>query len=144
MSDNVQDPVDSVSPGETAELARRAQIGDLTLLQDLYEKVAPALYVWTRGRFDSIAAMVAAVLLFTSPRIVADLCSNLKDTPEMVFFALTLLAVAAAYERGSAPGVAASGMLWGLALGTKANALFLPAILVLTVVVVAFVRFWRA
>ena len=50
MSDNVQDPVDSVSAGETAELARRAQIGDLTLLQDLYEKVAPALYVWTHAR----------------------------------------------------------------------------------------------
>ena len=45
----------------------------------------------------------------------------------MVFFALTLLAFAAAFERGSTIGVAASGVLWGLALGTKANALFLPA-----------------
>jgi hypothetical protein len=102
-----------------------------------------ALYVWTRRRFDSIAAMVAAVLLFTSPRIVADLFSNLKDTPEMVFFALTLLAVSAAFERGSAGGVAASGLLWGLALGTKANALFLPAIVLVTIVVATRPLAWR-
>jgi hypothetical protein len=102
-----------------------------------------SLYVYVRRRFDAIAALTAAVLLFTSPRIVADLLSNLKDTPEMAFFALTLLAFAAAFERGSAPGVIASGLLWGLALGTKANALFLPAIVLITVVVSARPAPWR-
>ncbi len=102
-----------------------------------------SLYVYVRRRFDSIAALVAAVLLFTSPRIVADLCSNLKDTPEMVFFALTLLAFAAAFDRGSALGVAASGVLWGLALGTKANALFLPAIVLVTVLIATRPPAWR-
>ena len=102
-----------------------------------------SLYIYVRRRFDSIAALSAAVLLFTSPRIVADLCSNLKDTPEMVFFALTLLAFAAAFDRGSTIGVAASGLLWGLALGTKANALFLPAVVLVTVLVATRPPAWR-
>jgi hypothetical protein len=61
----------------------------------------------------------------------------------MAFFALTLLLFAAAFERGSAPGVAASGVLWGLALATKANALFLPAIVLLLVAVAARPRRWQ-
>jgi hypothetical protein len=104
--------------------------------------LAAALWTWVRRRFDAAAALAAVVLLFTSPRMVADLCSNIKDTPEMVLFALTLLAFSAALERGSAAGIAAAGLVWGLALGTKANALFLPAIVVLTALLAPGPR-WR-
>jgi hypothetical protein len=105
--------------------------------------LAAALYIWVRRRFDATAALVAVVLLFTAPRLVADLCSNLKDTPEMVFFALTLLAFASAYERGSSLGIAGAGALWGLALGSKANALFLPPIALLVVLIATPPLAWR-
>jgi Dolichyl-phosphate-mannose-protein mannosyltransferase len=102
------------------------------------------LYVFARRRFDTAAALVACALLFTSPRIAAHLLSNVKDVPEMALFSLTLLAFAAAWERGSVAGVAASGVLWGLALGTKANALFLPAIVISTVLFAVRPPAWRA
>ncbi|MDX1383101.1 MAG: glycosyltransferase family 39 protein, partial [Thermoanaerobaculia bacterium] len=87
-----------------------------------------ALFAWTRRAFDTTAAVVACAVLVTSPRLVAHTLSNIKDVPEMVFFALSLLVFAHAWERGSGRGVIAAGLLWGLALGTKANALFVPPI----------------
>ena len=80
------------------------------------------------------AAVLATLLLFLMPRVVADLMANIKDFPEMVFFSLTLIAFFTAYEKGSALGIIASGLLWGLALGTKANALFIAPIVILFVV----------
>jgi hypothetical protein len=105
--------------------------------------LAAALYAFARRRFDATAGAVAVVLLFTSPHLVAHLLSNVKDVPEMVFFALALLAFAAAYERGSATGLVGAGAIWGLALGTKANALFLPPIVLATVLVAAAPPRWR-
>ena len=105
--------------------------------------LAASLYVFVRRRFGSVAAAVAVLLLFTSPRIVAHLLSNVKDAPQMALFTLTLLLFAAAYERGSAPGLLGAGALWGLALGTKANALFLPVIVLLVVIGAERPRRWR-
>jgi hypothetical protein len=105
--------------------------------------LAAALFVFVRRRFDATAGLVACLLLFTSPRMVAHLESNIKDTPEMALFALTLLAFVSAWERGSSAGVVLSGVVWGLALGTKANALFLPAIVLLTVLVSTTPPSWR-
>ncbi|HVR41155.1 MAG TPA: glycosyltransferase family 39 protein, partial [Thermoanaerobaculia bacterium] len=78
-------------------------------------------------------AVLAIGLLFLMPRMVADLFTNIKDFPEMVFFSLALLVFHHAYERRSAGAIIASGAIWGLALGTKANALFLPPIVALFV-----------
>jgi 4-amino-4-deoxy-L-arabinose transferase-like glycosyltransferase len=89
------------------------------------------LYRFVERRFSPAAAALAVVLLFTSPRIAVHMMVNIKDFPQMVFFGVTLVAFYAAWERGSAGGIVASGLLWGLALGTKANALFLPFVIVL-------------
>ncbi|HVR30842.1 MAG TPA: glycosyltransferase family 39 protein [Thermoanaerobaculia bacterium] len=105
--------------------------------------LAAALYVFVRRRFDATAALASCVLLFTAPRIVAHLCSNVKDPPEMALFALTIFAFAAAYERGSTLGLAGAGVLWGLALGTKANALFLPAVVLVAIAVGRRPERWR-
>ncbi len=79
---------------------------------------------------ESMAAAVAAtIFLFLSPRIVAELMANIKDFPEMVFFSLTLLAYFVAWERQSTRLLIAAGVLWGLALGTKPNAVFLPFVI---------------
>jgi len=95
------------------------------------------------GDAGAPAAIVSTLLLFLMPRVVADLMANPKDIPEMVFFSLTLIAFFAAYERGSALGIAASGLLWGLALGTKANAMFLPFVIVAFLFVRGLPDAWR-
>ena len=76
----------------------------------------------------TLAALTATLLLFLAPRIAADTLSNVKDYAEMVFFSAALIVLWRAVERESRALVVASGILAGLALGTKANALFLPPI----------------
>ncbi|MEE2776438.1 MAG: glycosyltransferase family 39 protein [Acidobacteriota bacterium] len=94
-----------------------------------------ALFEWMRRYYDSLAAVVACGLLLTSPRLVVHALSNIKDTPEMVFFSLALLAFGHGWQRGSARWIVAAGLVWGLALGTKANAIFVPPIALATVLV---------
>lgn len=87
-----------------------------------------AFYPFVANRLGTLAALTATALLFLSPRIVFDMMANTKDFPEMVFFSLALIAWFVALEKGSAVGIVGAGVLAGLALGTKANALFLPLI----------------
>lgn len=92
-----------------------------------------ALLIWVFFRFlertfDTLTALAALGFLLTSPRIVSHLMANVKDFPLMVFFTWATVAFFRAYEAGSSRGLLAAGALWGLALGTKANALFLPII----------------
>lgn len=86
-------------------------------------------------RWGLVAGVAAAGLLFASPRIVAHLMANIKDFPLMVVFALTAFAFLRADERGSVPGLLGAGVLLGLCLGIKANALFFPLIPVLMLLV---------
>jgi hypothetical protein len=87
-------------------------------------------YRWIESRRTTLAAVAATLFLFLSPRIVADALANVKDFSEMVFFSATAIAYFLAIERGSTRLTLAAGVLLGLALGTKANALFLPPIVV--------------
>ncbi|MCZ7649701.1 MAG: glycosyltransferase family 39 protein [Thermoanaerobaculia bacterium] len=84
-------------------------------------------------RLGLAAALAGTLLLLTAPRIAGDLLANPKDFPAMALFTAALAAFAAAWERGSVAGIAGSGALWGLALGTKANALFLPLVVLAAV-----------
>jgi hypothetical protein len=93
--------------------------------------------------YGRAAALAAALLLFTAPRVAGDLMANLKDFSLLVFFSLSLLAFHRAWRRGSAAGVVGSGALWGLALGVKANALFLPAVVLLALVIAGPGEAWR-
>ncbi len=87
------------------------------------------------------AAVVSVLLLLTAPRLISHALTNTKDFPELVFFSLTLLAFHAAWTRGRALGVIGAGAISGLALGTKANALFLLPIL-LAVIALGLPRSW--
>ncbi len=92
-----------------------------------------SLLVWVffrflAARFGLLAATAALALLLTSPRVFCHLMANVKDFPLLVFYTLTVVAFFRAWEAGSARGLLAAGALWGLALGTKANALFLPLV----------------
>lgn len=97
-----------------------------------------ALLMWFLFRFLAprlglVTATIAVGLLFTAPRVVCHLMANIKDFPLLVLYTLTVLTFFSSYERGSSRGLLASGLLWGLTLGTKANALFLPGIPLLVV-----------
>lgn len=79
-------------------------------------------------RFGFTVAAIAPLLLFLSPRIVCDMMANVKDFPVMIFFGLALMAFLTAYEAGSLAGVLGAGVLFGLAIGAKSNALFVAPI----------------
>jgi hypothetical protein len=85
-------------------------------------------YRFVEDGAERIAAIAATLLLFLAPRIAADTLSNVKDYAEMVFFSAALILLWRAVERDCLPLLFASGIVAGLALGTKANALFLPPI----------------
>ncbi|MBW3565309.1 MAG: glycosyltransferase family 39 protein [Acidobacteria bacterium] len=89
-----------------------------------------AMFRWVERHAGMVAASSAVLLLMLSPRVAYHSLVNLKDFGEMALFALTLFILYDAIERGSAKGLIAGGVVWGLALGTKANALFILPIIV--------------
>ena len=93
-------------------------------------------YRFVEDGAGTLAACSATLLLALSPRIAVDALANVKDFAEMVFFSSALILFWRGVERGSTRIVLLSGAIGGLALGTKANALFLP-------VVIAAYLLWR-
>lgn len=101
------------------------------------------LHSFLGRRLGTLPATLAPALLLTLPRVFAHLMANIKDFPLMALYTLTVIAFHVAYERGSSRGILGAGVLWGLALGTKANALFLPAIPLLLILVAELPEPWR-
>lgn len=101
------------------------------------------LYDFLRRRLGATVATTACVLLLTSPRVFCHLMANIKDFPSMVAITLTLMAFVVALEKGSSRGLLAAGALWGLALGTKANALFVAPIVLLVLPLAGLPEAWR-
>lgn len=87
-----------------------------------------ALFGFVRAEWGAVEAVAAVGLLFLSPRVVCHMMANIKDFPLMVFFSLALLGFHRALASGSAWDLAFAGVLGGMALATKANALFIPLI----------------
>ncbi|MBM3986231.1 MAG: hypothetical protein FJ296_11195, partial [Planctomycetes bacterium] len=100
------------------------------------------LVAWSARRWGPVAAAGAGAALLLAPRFLCDAFNNLKDAPEAVLYALALLAWASALRRARLAGFAVAGMLTGLALAQKANALFL-APHVLAFFLLANLRRWR-
>jgi len=90
-----------------------------------------AFFAFLQRRTSATCAAAAVALLFTSPRIWYDAMVNVKDFPEMLLFALAAMAYFVAWEGGEWRWYVASGVLWGLALATKTNAVFFPIIVVI-------------
>lgn len=90
--------------------------------------LVPLLFREVARRDGATAALAVVVLLFTAPRVVCDLMANIKDFPLLVFFTAAVLLFFRAFEAGSRRGLLLAAMAVGLALGTKGNALFFPAI----------------
>jgi len=107
-----------------------------------------ALLIWVfyrflHERYGAVTATVAVGLLMTAPRVVCHMMANIKDFPLMVFYTLTVVAFFRAYEAGSVRGLLGSGAVLGLTLGTKANALFLPGIPLVLLLVGGIPQRWR-
>lgn len=90
--------------------------------------LAPLWLLFLSRRIGLVAATTAVGLLVASPRLIVHWMANIKDFPSMALFTATVAAGFAAVESGRVRWLLATGALWGLALGTKFNALFLPAI----------------
>jgi len=78
------------------------------------------------GRFEAILTIVFLSLF---PRFWGDMHFNVKDVPEAVFFGLTIISYISWLEKHHCWKAILTGALGGLALGIKANALFIPIIL---------------
>lgn len=102
-----------------------------------------AFWRFLEPRYGSLVAVAAVTLLFSMPRVFAHLLANIKDFPLMVLFSMSLMFFVSGYERGSKRRMLVAGVLWGLALATRPNALFLPMIVVGVVLVAKIPRPWQ-
>lgn len=97
-----------------------------------------AIFLWTLYRFfapriGKFATLMGVLFLATFPRFWADMHFNPKDIPEMIFFGFTLMAYLVWYEKPRWINALLVGVLFGGALATKANAVFIPIVLILGV-----------
>jgi hypothetical protein len=85
-------------------------------------------------------AVLSCLALALHPRIWGDTHNNSQDIPHLVFYSLTILGFLHGIMIRSAKWLLASAICWGLALGSKINALSLP--LVITPMLIP--AFWNA
>lgn len=91
------------------------------------------LFLFARSRFGILTAFLCVLMLGTYPRFWGDMHFNPKDIPETVFFALTIIMFVTWFEKPSWQRALGVGILFGSALSIKANALFLPFVLIIGV-----------
>ena len=81
---------------------------------------------FTVPRIGALAGIAGAVFLAGSPRFFGHAFNNLKDVPETCLYVLATLLGFVALTRGPVRWWVACGVVTGLALAQKANALFIP------------------
>ena len=89
------------------------------------------LYHFIAARLGRFTALLSIIFLGTFPRFWGDMHVNVKDVPEAVFFSFTLMSYLIWFERPRFSTALLTGLLFGWALGIKANALYIPLILLL-------------
>ena len=100
----------------------------------LFTVILSAVFLWVLYRFAAsrlgpFEAILAVVFLGLFPRFWGDMHFNVKDVPEAIFFGLVILSFLTWLEKPRWWKAVLTGVLGGLALGTKANAVFIPFIL---------------
>jgi hypothetical protein len=104
----------------------------------LFKVLLAAVFLWFFYRFASrhmgrSGAFLGLICLGTFPRFWGDMHFNPKDVPEMIFFGLCVMAYFKWYERPRWYWAVVSGLLLGAGLAIKANAVFVPLVLILGV-----------
>ncbi|HOX36631.1 MAG TPA: glycosyltransferase family 39 protein [Candidatus Brocadiia bacterium] len=84
------------------------------------------LFAYSQRGGLSRAAFFAILALMTHPRFWAHAHQNVKDVPEALFYFASLLCLVSLIETGKAGWSVGFALSWGLALGTKANAVTVP------------------
>lgn len=110
--------------GQGTDLVTAARLGAGLL----FAAVAAALYFWLAGRKNERVGLMAAVAFVLMPRIFAHGHFANLGMPMLLLWLLTVIA----FEHGmrSRRWAIACGVLFGLALLTKVDAVFLPVVLV--------------
>lgn len=91
------------------------------------------LFLFARSRLGTLTAFLGIFMLGTYPRFWGDMHFNPKDIPETVFFALTIIMFVTWFEKASWQRALGVGVLFGAALSVKANAIFIPIVLIVGV-----------
>ena len=88
------------------------------------------VYLLGREAIGRRAAVFATLALSLAPRFIAHSHFNIKDVPKTFFFSLAIWTFWRATTRRSWHWMVAAGVVFGLALGTRINAVLIPVILV--------------
>jgi 4-amino-4-deoxy-L-arabinose transferase-like glycosyltransferase len=91
------------------------------------------LYRFAARRLGKLTGQLTILFLATFPRFWGDMHFNIKDVPESILFGMVIIAYTHWYEKSGWRRAIGIGALFGLALGIKANAAFLPFLLILGV-----------
>jgi hypothetical protein len=89
-----------------------------------------ALFRFAHRNLGLWPAIFTVAALACYPRFWAHLHNNVKDVPSAVFFSLVLMTFHRGLGEARPVSLWLSALFWGVALATKANAFFLPFILV--------------
>lgn len=87
------------------------------------------VYFWVCEYYGIFAATVSTLSLSLYPLFLAESHYNIKDPPEAVFYALTLLTFCTAVIKKSNKWMFVSSFLFGFALAIKYNIVFAPIIM---------------
>lgn len=88
------------------------------------------VFHWMRRSYGIFPAIISALTLSTYPLFWAESHFNIKDVPQMVFFALAIWTFWQGIVSQSRKWVIVSSIFAGCSLATKFNILFLPLIII--------------
>lgn len=92
--------------------------------------LAGLVYYWTAKEFGSVGGLIAVLALATYPLLWSESHFNTeKDIPETVYWSFVLFSFYRGVKNKNLRWLIACGVFLGLALGTKFNVLFVPAVL---------------
>ena len=92
------------------------------------------LYRFAASRIGRLAALFSILMLAGFPRFWGDMHFNPKDVPVAALSAFAILAYLAWFQKPTLLKAVGVGLIFAAALATKANAAFVPIILILGVV----------
>ena len=94
----------------------------------LVAAMCACMYVWIAALWGRIEALAAVLALLTMPRVFAHSHLFALDAPVMATTFITLYLLYLTARDRSWTWAAAAGAVWGVALGCKINAVFVPII----------------
>lgn len=102
------------------------------------------VFYWASSVYGRIAGLVAVISLATYPLFWSESHFNTeKDIPEAVYLSFFFFSVWKAVNKFSIKWALLSGVFWGMALGTKFNAVFAPFVVIPWIIYFALKNNWH-